>query len=1470
MTKLIQLLTNCIHIRAVTSVFVFTSVFFYSFTSFSQVTTVYPQQTGNYYSTFNLGAAGAFNQGGFQVGMFANGAGTKQVVSWRKFRTDASGTNTSDRAMQVGDEFVVTLSATCAFGKIGFALLASPAIGSWANRESNYALSVNLDGPAYTGAGWGLWYIRSNGGAVSVASFGGQQGTYGSFTFTLRLTAPNRMNVTMTDGTNTSTFNDVLLNTASPITDYSIFLDDDFDGGTNRNIFWGLGAAGTQHSLTNTLNLPIGQSNNSFTINTNITNGLESNHASNVSINSLTKSGTGNVTLTGTNTYTGATTVSAGTLTIGAAAALPSSNNVILNGGTLAFGGLSAGNSITAGTLNLQTTNSSIDMGSANPNFTVTFANSSAVGWTAGRTITINNWTPTAARRIFVSAAGGFSPGQLAQINFAGYGVGAKILPTNEVVPALLFVTNGTTGGNFNVNTSWLYNSPPTANDGTESIFIQPGDVLTQNTNFNVLNAQIGGQLTMNAVNNLTVSGTVTHSGPINMVAGSVINLNAGATWNCTGGTFTGSPTGRLNFIGAGTVTGTVTFPDVHIGGGVNFGTGSTIGNGSSLQLNAGFVVTNPPTYASGSTLIYNRNANRDFEWSASPSVRGIPHHVRVNAGFTVSLDVSTSYTGEGRTMLGDLDIFGFLDMGGRVADGGSMAEDLVVGGSVTIRNGATLRLGCQQPGFSNIGDIEVGGDWNHEATGTFTPSQRAVIFNGSNPLQLVNFPGAREDFAYFIISKTGNGTVRMNCNSLLFGSNRGAPLQILNGNLDLNGYTMTFQSYNDSDPDIANHVNQNILIDGSGSGAALQRRIFNTSVTPANFIFTHSNSSTRVASVTRNTANLSTLLFDENVVVQISRTGTGTSGVNFGNTISTINGNGTLQINSGGFVDINPPTYADLSLLRYNTGGDYNRSVEWSTASSGPGHPFNVRISRPAVPQTRLIAGPTVAYSTTDLNLRGSLTIDDGNTFDMTNAAGGTATNMAVPLTAGLDINISGTLIASQNAGGNIILGRSWTRFTGGVFTHNNRSVTFNSGLNATVAGPGVGESFYSLIISKAVLNNTVTLNSPVIVTNDLTLTMGVFLSSVSNLFIMNAGTTYTGGSTNSFVGGPLKKIGNTGFTYPVGKIAGGANHYRTIGISAPGNITDEFTAEFHRNSSYNVGTISPGAAAAGLQWVSACEFWDLVRDLGSSVVSVTLSWTAQSRCNVGAYVTSIGQLRVVENLVNPRTWSGITANWGDNFGRHGETGDNTEGTITYNTTGIYHRFTLGTIDTRGNPLPFQVFQFKGNKRSSDVELIWKVAGNQDQQQYTVEHSADGINFKTIAVVAAIPDLNNASYSALHAQPVTGLNYYRITARSRLNQSQTSQTIQVWFGKAVGKPGIYPNPIVNSQVNIHTNGLPKGVYNIHLVGMDGKLLQQQRWVHTGNQPVYQLQLNPALPRGMYWIHISGDLQEPIQLKILK
>ncbi len=115
------------------------------------------------------------------------------------------------------------------------------------------------------------------------------------------------------------------------------------------------------------------------------------------------------------------------------------------------------------------------------------------------------------------------------------------------------------------------------------------------------------------------------------------------------------------------------------------------------------------------------------------------------------------------------------------------------------------------------------------------------------------------------------------------------------------------------------------------------------------------------------------------------------------------------------------------------------------------------------------------------------------------------------------------------------------------------------------------------------------------------------------ANLLILNSGATVTRDPANNrgFVNGPLKKRGNQAFTFPVGKyeFQYGGDNYGPISISAPANVTDEFTAEyFHHNpgsDGYDTALYSPGFGG-----ISGKEYWKLTRDNGNTEVEVTLSY--------------------------------------------------------------------------------------------------------------------------------------------------------------------------------------------------------------------------------------------------------------------
>ncbi|MFT3785478.1 MAG: glycosyl hydrolase [Tepidisphaeraceae bacterium] len=187
----------------------------------------------------------------------------------------------------------------------------------------------------------------------------------------------------------------------------------------------------------------------------------------------IIKSGAGTWTLSAVNSYTGTTTVTAGTLALGAADRIANASGLVLSGGTLATNGYSE----TLGTVALSA-NSAINFGSG----TSTLSFSGPGTFTAGTTLNITNWT-SGADHLFIGTTASLTAAQLAQIRFNG--TTATQLSTGEVVPvssatptisvaavanpnpvtgtsAALSVLGADDGGEANLTYTWSVLSKPT------------------------------------------------------------------------------------------------------------------------------------------------------------------------------------------------------------------------------------------------------------------------------------------------------------------------------------------------------------------------------------------------------------------------------------------------------------------------------------------------------------------------------------------------------------------------------------------------------------------------------------------------------------------------------------------------------------------------------------------------------------------------------------------------------------------------------------------------------------------------------------------------------------------------------------------------------------------------------------------------------------------------------------------------
>ena len=167
------------------------------------------------------------------------------------------------------------------------------------------------------------------------------------------------------------------------------------------------------------------------------------------------------------------------------------------------------------------------------------------------------------------------------------------------------------------------------------------------------------------------------------------------------------------------------------------------------------------------------------------------------------------------------------------------------------------------------------------------------------------------------------------------------------------------------------------------------------------------------------------------------------------------------------------------------------------------------------------------------------------------------------------------------------------------GAVNYNNdgeRKLIF-SGSNAQTIGGSGTLNIFNFQINKS--SNNVTLNRSITIDNSLTLTAGNITTTGTNPLNIIDNATTSGGSTTSFIDGPIKKIGNDAFTFPIGK----NTNYQPLTISAPQNIADNFISEY-----FNSGQTKGDSSELSITNISSCEYWNLQQGAGSSNVNVTI----------------------------------------------------------------------------------------------------------------------------------------------------------------------------------------------------------------------------------------------------------------------
>ncbi len=363
-----------------------------------------------------------------------------------------------------------------------------------------------------------------------------------------------------------------------------------------------------------------------------------------------------------------------------------------------------------------------------------------------------------------------------------------------------------------------------------------------------------------------------------------------------------------------------------------------------------------------------------------------------------------------------------------------------------------------------------------------------------------------------------------------------------------------------------------------------------------------------------------------------------------------------------------------------------------------------------------------------------------------------------------------------------------------------------------------------------------------------------GDLIASTTNLVTFGDNTLVHNASDSSFVEGPVKKIGNDAFTFPVGK---NDTIYAPISISAPSNITHQFTAEYFYQDP-NTVPYDITSKDISLDHISQCEYWILDRTSGTSNVNVTLSWENIRSCGV----TNLSELAVAR-------WDG--SQWRDH-GNGGTTGNTSAGTVTTAAAVTnFSPFTLASV-TANNPLPVELISFDAVVNDgSQVDLKWVTATEINNDYFVVEKSKDGKNWEEVVWVDGAGNSNyTLEYYETDENPYEGISYYRLKQVDFDGKTSYSEIVPVAFEKNIEKNiTVLPNPVKRGEaIYLEINGFKGNNILLVLRDMQGKEFYTKAHIIESNYQLKAIQLDNNIPAGTYLI-VASSANDLVTQKII-
>lgn len=158
-----------------------------------------------------------------------------------------------------------------------------------------------------------------------------------------------------------------------------------------------------------------------------------------------------------------------------------------------------------------------------------------------------------------------------------------------------------------------------------------------------------------------------------------------------------------------------------------------------------------------------------------------------------------------------------------------------------------------------------------------------------------------------------------------------------------------------------------------------------------------------------------------------------------------------------------------------------------------------------------------------------------------------------------------------------------------------------------------------------------------------------------------------------------------------------------------------------------------------------------------------------------------------------------------------------------------------------------------------TNVKVRWELSNEFNVNFYEVERSENNHDFTVVGKVNSKGNSDIATvYDITDLNLAPGIYYFRVKTVTKAGYLLYSDVVKVQLIKNTPGCFVFPNPVIDNNINLRMNKVEKGTYTLKLLNAAGQLMMKKQILHPGGSVTHTLKADQYLGAGTYQLEVAA------------